>query len=262
MLDGDGVCDIDGVQLGDGVYEGDGVQLGEEDFDGDGVHEGEGVQDGDGVHLHVTKRLALTLSVINAAQPHGKGYLSLCRKARPCLWQSILRGGAGSLQNAGHAQASSDQVLTLMTLVEPGVIPGLGLEPQHADATHVGDGLPPLLPLARACALPFHSLFSLCHSWLASPAGEGVQLGLGLQAGLLLHDGEGLHEGEGEDHGDGGGDHADGDGDQEGEGLCCLSLLLSSLPPSPSPLSPSLSLPSLPSWRLCQQPGHRRRMPT
>ena len=148
-----------------------------------------------------------------------------------------------------------------MTLVKRSVIAGLGVEPQHADATHVGDGLPPLLPLASACALPFHSLFSLCHSWLVSPAGEGVQLGLGLQAGLLPHDGEGLREGEGEDHGDGGGDRADGDGDQEGEGLRCLSLLPSSLPPSPSPLSPSPSLASS-SWRLCQQPGHRRRMPT
>ena len=148
-----------------------------------------------------------------------------------------------------------------MTLLERSVISGLGLEPRHADATHMGDGLPPLLPLASACALPFHSLFLLCHSWLVSPAGEGVQLGLGFQSGLLPRDGDGLREGEGEDHGDGGGDHADGDGDQEGEGLHCLSLLLSSLPPSPPPLSPSPSLSSS-AWRLCQQPGHRRRMPT
>ena len=148
-----------------------------------------------------------------------------------------------------------------MTIMKHSAIAGLGLKPQHADATYVGDGLPPLLPLASACALPFHSPFSLCHSWSLFPAGEGVQLGLGLQSGLLPHDGEGLREGEGEDHGDGGWDHADGDGDQEGEALRCLSLLPSSLPPPPSPLSLSPSLSSS-SWRLCQQPGHRRRMPT
>ena len=126
----------------------------------------------------------------------------------------------------------------------------------------MGDGVSPLLSLASACELPFHSLFSLCHSCLGSCAGEGVQLGLGLQSGLLPHDGEGeLHEGEEEDPGDGGEDHADGDGDQEGEELLCLSLLLLSLLLLPSPLSSSRPSSSS-SWRLCQQPGHRRRMPT